>query len=632
MFNLSRVLRKRVTLLTPILFFLNLSFSNASSYNRIEQDSLFKVFGEICFFLQSADKSLFEIEGEIEKLRENETLKSDILLRSLPDVLDVLVMKLAGNEQWVNEYNYLSDKWEINGQNESLFILNYKLSYVELGLKNYDLSIDYLKQALVYRDRISVSDYNGYIQIGYFISPSNTIGYIYKLNKDFSNSLNAFYEARSLAKKLNETAWTGIITGNIAAVYAKMGIHKDSLVSSFRYDAVVSVKTEEFRSASSAYSELASLSLSEGKLDEALVFADSSIYFLKMERLMIENDKVSLSSRLKERAQIFSMMGRYNDAFKDLETADSLLLSRINSLTNPENKYKRYRDEFKYVQNEQLNQEAFRFKLILAFLSVVVLFLVVVVSLFGSFNKRLKLQNEKILTQSQKLEQLNSEKNKLIGVIAHDVRTPLSNLNYIIQLFEKESISPEETKLYVSDLKEKLTVFTKTFNDMVEWALVSLKSGVSALKKLPIDIEKEAKKLVCDLKQTARIKEVTLLLSYRGKSMFLIDKTHLNIILRNLISNAIKFSNSGGLIKILLENEPKGLTIKVIDQGVGMTKEEVELLLKADNVFSKQGSQGETGSGLGTKVVAELVTINNGSIYIESEKNRGTTVNIFLPA
>ena len=111
----------------------------------------------------------------------------------------------------------------------------------------------------------------------------------------------------------------------------------------------------------------------------------------------------------------------------------------------------------------------------------------------------------------------------------------------------------------------------------------------------------------------------------------LADQSMISTILRNLISNSIKFTNHGGNIRISASSDTNGITVSVIDNGVGIPKERIETLFQLDESYSTQGTEKETGSGLGVILCKEFIDKHNGKIGVESVVDKGSTFYIYLP-
>lgn len=243
---------------------------------------------------------------------------------------------------------------------------------------------------------------------------------------------------------------------------------------------------------------------------------------------------------------------------------------------------------------------------------------------------------ERIANDYQKLEELNKGKNRLFSIIAHDLRGPIGGLQQIGELLWKN----EETNKIKEETRKKFTEIIyksskKTVNlldNLLKWA--SLNSG--AIKVMPIKID--LKELIIEnvnfLKSEGILKNIEISHNLENNSLVFADINMVNTIIRNLISNALKFTPNSGKIDIVgfnNEDSENYITIIIKDNGVGMSKENSLKVLKIDSSISTLGTENETGTGFGLKLCSEFVVKNNGKIHIESEKNKGTSVFLSLP-
>ncbi|HOP59708.1 MAG TPA: HAMP domain-containing sensor histidine kinase, partial [Bacteroidales bacterium] len=135
-------------------------------------------------------------------------------------------------------------------------------------------------------------------------------------------------------------------------------------------------------------------------------------------------------------------------------------------------------------------------------------------------------------------------------------------------------------------------------------------------------------------KETADEKEISMNFTQIGSSMAFIDKDLLDIVIRNLISNAIKYTSRGGRISILLKDktdQDDHLMIKICDNGIGISEGKMKYLFTSKEIISTPGTENEKGTGLGLKLCYELILINKGSISVDSTEGKGTCFSIYLP-
>lgn len=239
-------------------------------------------------------------------------------------------------------------------------------------------------------------------------------------------------------------------------------------------------------------------------------------------------------------------------------------------------------------------------------------------------------QKEQIEKQNTDLEIANSTKNKFFSIISHDLRNPLATINQLAELISMQyKTAPEERiQQYFNLLRNSSKNTIELLDDLLIWASTQTNRITVKMKNIPLDeIFYETLSLCYPL---AEKKKIDLMIPLETKLKVYADKNTIQTVLRNLITNAIKFSPTGSSIRVKVEPVEEKIIIKVIDQGIGMTPKEVQNLFKIENLSSKEGTSGETGTGLGLILCHEFLSLNQGKIWVESEKQKGSTFFISL--
>jgi two-component system, sensor histidine kinase and response regulator len=246
----------------------------------------------------------------------------------------------------------------------------------------------------------------------------------------------------------------------------------------------------------------------------------------------------------------------------------------------------------------------------------------------------LKKSRDKIIEYTRELEknreelkQLNASKDKFFSIIAHDLRSPFTGFLGLSQLLieEKnniEKIDLEQIALSMNKAAKKLFNFLE---NLLDWS----RSQMGGLQFNPINVEikNAVDSVFFVLKETAAEKGVELINNIYNKLTVIVDNNALNTILRNLVSNSIKFTKKSGKIIIGIHSVTDDfITVFVKDNGIGIAYDNLDNLFRLETKVSTPGTNNEQGSGLGLLLVKEFVEKNGGNIWIESELNIGTTV------
>lgn len=245
-------------------------------------------------------------------------------------------------------------------------------------------------------------------------------------------------------------------------------------------------------------------------------------------------------------------------------------------------------------------------------------------------NEEIEKQNTRIALQNKQLSQTLKIKNKIFSVVAHDLRSPVVNILYMLNLLKEKEYKEKydtfanssiEYAQRVISLLENMLVWGRDQEDKIKYSPARHNFADIILTNLSI------------FKESADKKEISVNFTQVGNSFAYFDKDLMDIIIRNLLSNAVKYTHRGGRISILLKEKPdeKTILLKICDNGVGIPEEKQESLFTTSDVSSTPGTENEKGTGLGLKLCYELIQINKGTISIESKEGEGTCFILNLP-
>jgi signal transduction histidine kinase len=242
-------------------------------------------------------------------------------------------------------------------------------------------------------------------------------------------------------------------------------------------------------------------------------------------------------------------------------------------------------------------------------------------------NKQINIQNQAILDQSKNLEDINQVKDKLFSIVSHDLKDSLTSIKGFIDLLKDGSLSQEEFNHLIPELSENANNASLLLFNLLNWS----KSQMQSLESKPslFDVQEvfaEKIKLIEQKseKKGIRIEDQSL------RDFVYADRSMVEIIVQNLLTNAVKFCEAGDTITIENHISNGNSLISIGDTGVGITKENQEELFK-NNSFTTIGTKNEKGTGLGLTICKELVELNHGKIWVESTKNIGSTFYVELP-
>ncbi len=254
--------------------------------------------------------------------------------------------------------------------------------------------------------------------------------------------------------------------------------------------------------------------------------------------------------------------------------------------------------------------------------------------LLARVQNHIDLENAKglIKNQAKELSQLNKSKDVLFSIIAHDLRTPLGGFKSMLELL-KDDVFLFDSKEYKDVIKLLINAADDVYS-LLENLLFWSKSQRNEVIFNPknFELNKIIFQNIALLQSTFRKKEIKINYNVSEISILYADKEMIKVIIRNILSNAIKFTNNKGRINIFASTIRNLVKIKIQDNGIGMSDEIIKKIFDEKKFDTRYGTEGEKGSGLGLNLCKLFVDKNNGKIEVKSKKNVGSEFIITLPS
>lgn len=245
--------------------------------------------------------------------------------------------------------------------------------------------------------------------------------------------------------------------------------------------------------------------------------------------------------------------------------------------------------------------------------------------------KEIESQKEIIEEQAKNLELSNKAKDKFFSIIAHDLRNPFqAMIGYSEYLYSSiEEVDEQELKESLGIIKDSSQTLLRLTENLLKWANLQTGNIKPEFSRFPInDIVNKNKML---FQQAAKQKEILLDVKIESEIILFADYNMIDTIIRNLISNAVKFTRKGGSVTLDATVSGKECEILISDTGIGMSKQMLHEVLSLGKNTSRKGTNEEKGSGLGLILCQEMIGLNNGTLAITSEENIGTRFVIKFP-
>ncbi len=242
-----------------------------------------------------------------------------------------------------------------------------------------------------------------------------------------------------------------------------------------------------------------------------------------------------------------------------------------------------------------------------------------------------KLTEEQLRLRNTELLKLNSDKDRFMSILAHDLKSPFNAILGLLEL-----LLSDIREYDIDEIEEQLTIVKRSANsafNLLEDILLWARSNLGKIPFQPTDVHFMTctGEMVDILKSCADEKDISIRIEEPEDVILRADVGMLKTILRNLVSNAIKFTPGGGHITIKARRNHDNVIVSVCDNGVGISDETMAKLFNITKVYSSPGTAGETGTGLGLLLCKEFVDMHHGSIWLDSELGKGSTFSISLP-
>ena len=246
-------------------------------------------------------------------------------------------------------------------------------------------------------------------------------------------------------------------------------------------------------------------------------------------------------------------------------------------------------------------------------------------------NTEILRQKERLENQKQELIELNATKDKFFSIIAHDLRSPISTLISLSEVLrtDMDLLDTSQQKEILGSLYDLSKNYLKLLDNLLQWSRVQ--SGRMVPEPVIFELSEVIRDVVCFYQPYALDKEIKILERNIIPINVHADKNMIRLILRNLISNAIKFTHPGGEIHVMMIIKERFVEVTVQDNGLGMSPEILDSMFMLDKTQSMPGTSGEKGTGLGLHLCKEFIELNNGVIKVESHKGFGSVFCFTIP-
>lgn len=476
-------------------------------------------------------------------------------------------------------------------------------------------------------------------RVGY-IQTAIDLGGIFTNRKQYDSAVFYFAIAYQISREIDDQADEIVCLGNFGEVYNEMNMPDSAL---YYYETAIPK--------CKAYDDITGLALCEIGIGKAkLLKGDlqgSLTHTLKGYTLALGNhNKAQIYKGAKQLAQVFQKLKKYEEANQYLNTSilykDSLLVE--------ENAQRTYELEYNYLlekkQNEiillekdksiQSAKSKFQYAITIGLMVIVVFLVVFVYFIQRSRDSEIKAkelvtkQKLAIEQQAQNLDELNTYKNKIFSILSHDIRNPISSLNQVVELINEDVLTIDDFKHIKDRLHGQLKSINILLENVLNWSKSQLE-GEAKPNKIHLKLRPIVEQNLALFDEFIQQKKLHIENLVSSDFTMLIDSNHLDVAIRNILFNAIKFTFDGGVITIDAVTLGDEVRISVSDTGKGMDQETLKTLFSFNKQPGIYGTKGERGAGIGLILTEEFVNKNGGEILVQSKENEGSTFSLVFP-
>jgi signal transduction histidine kinase len=379
--------------------------------------------------------------------------------------------------------------------------------------------------------------------------------------------------------------------------------------------------------------------MAQKNYDEALTFINRSLSIARETNARILEIQCyqSLSSILelkgdyKRSLENFKQFKQLEDSLFSQDMQEKLFRDQIRFETEAKDTQIAALSRANDMRDDQLKKQEFVRNILVVVMALSVILLATV---YRSGQRRrqinmLLLQHQEDMEKrSEELERLNQVKDKFFSIISHDLRSPINALSGLLDLLDKGAVKPEELPNHVRELKTRFNHTRTLLNNLLDWTLLQMdKLNLQANR---IDLHKIIEENI-QLLSAVQTKQINMVNNVPPGALAFADSNTTNLVIRNLVTNAIKFTNDGGTVEISGTEKPTEWVISIRDNGIGMNADVIKILFDKTAPYTTRGTANEKGTGLGLILCKEFVEKNGGKIWVESSEGQGSTFSFTIP-
>lgn len=499
---------------------------------------------------------------------------------------------------------------------------------------------------------------------------TNNIGAIYRYLEDYEGAERYLKKAIEYKLMMGDSTVLGSSYHNLGINYVDKN-QPDSALKYLNMARGIRLKYQDQRGLAKTYTSLGAIYKENGKLDSAEMYIRKAIFIDKAldDQVALSSDELSLAEiqfeqkafesgiRLAEQVlkktndarlkkSVLSFLSRAYTQVDEFYKANEIkgqLIALMDSVYKAEKETAlnelqvQFDTEQKETEIKQLSAENQIQKLQaeqdaqtrLILIIVAAALIVITLLLYSRFQSKAK-SNALLQTKNRELAKLNQTKDRLFSIISHDLKSPLSSFHTITNSLSEnwDQLEKEQLKDFIESLRDSSANVRDMMDNLLKWALAQ----TDQLQYTPeeVNVSTILDKVTDQLKSVSQLKSIHLKSDVLARKAIKADSQFVEIVLRNILNNALKFSEMESEISIAIQEESNRQIISIADRGVGMDQQQIDRLLKGEIIAQDIQNSTEKGTGLGLTLCKELMDKMGAQMEVHSEKNKGTTFKLIF--
>jgi signal transduction histidine kinase/predicted negative regulator of RcsB-dependent stress response len=508
---------------------------------------------------------------------------------------------------------------------EMLSIMNENIANLYASQKDYDHSLEFFKKVI----KIN-------IEVGNEIDIAETLSNLASLYADMGNMDYAMFNINkgiAIFEKRKIDDWLAFAYEIKGKIYLNQKNYKWALYW-YKQSEMIHKKIDDERGKIDLYNGMAEAylgmkmdSLSQHFAIQAFEISDRIRFMEGMQKCAKTLFTINKNKRnYKVALEYHELFQRLSDTLSRNENKMSLTLLKTKM------EYDKQKKALMEKNDEALaKQERFINMTLIALLIFIVVTLLVhrAQKIQKKLNLELKAKKEILEVREKELSENIDTKNKLFSIIGHDLRGPIGALQGILNLFKDKEITNDEFLGFIPKLTDDVNHISFTLNNLLSWGQTQMNGAVT--KPATLALETLVVENINLLSEVAKNKTIRIKNEIGANVLVWSDSNQIDIVIRNLISNALKFTPDNGRITLRAEEQKEHWRIAIQDNGVGMDKPTLEKLFSKTSNVTTYGTNNEKGTGLGLSLCKEMLEKNNGKIWVESTPRIGSCFYFTLP-